>query len=48
MSKEAAETQHELLEGEDDRIIVDNSNLSELKCTCDEAVERVCMRLTHS
>lgn len=25
----------------DDRVIVDNSNLSELKATCDDAVERV-------
>ncbi|EST07381.1 Signal peptidase complex subunit 2 [Kalmanozyma brasiliensis GHG001] len=31
-----------------DRIVVDNSNLSELKATCDEAVERILSRRTEA
>lgn len=32
----------------EDRIYVDNSNLSDLKLTCDEAVERVSAQLRRS
>lgn len=32
----------------EDRIYVDNSNISELKSTCDDAVERVRLTSAHS